>query len=127
MASTMLMLFGALALLLATVGLYSVIAVSVAQRTHEIGIRMTLGAARADVRRLVLRQGIAISGIGTAIGLALAFGASRLIGNQLMVPPDDPVSFIGTAAVLLVVSLTACLLPVRRAAAMDPLEALRRD
>ena len=127
MASIMLTLFGGLALLLATVGLYSVIAFTVAQRTREIGIRVALGAARADVRRLILRQGVVISALGIAIGLALGFVVSQLIASQLMVAPADPLSFAGTAVALLVVSLTACLLPARRAAAMDPLRALRRE
>jgi putative ABC transport system permease protein len=127
MASTLLALFGALALLLATVGLYSVIAFSVAQRTREIGIRIALGAARSDVRRLVLKQGIAITAIGMAIGLALGFVAGRLIASQLMVAPADPVSFAATAVLLLSVSLAACLIPAGRAAAMDPLRALRRE
>jgi len=127
MASIMLTLFGGLALLLATVGLYSVIAFTVAQRTREIGIRVALGAARADVRRLILRQGVVISALGIAIGLALGFVVSQLIASQLMVAPADPVSFAGTAVALLLVSLTACLLPARRAAAMDPLRALRRE
>jgi predicted permease len=127
MASTMLVLFGALALLLASVGLYSVIAFSVVQRTREIGIRVALGAARSDVRRLILRQGIVISAIGIGIGLALGLVVSRLIASQLLVAPADPVSFVATAATLLVVSLAASLLPARRAASMDPLQAIRRE
>jgi ABC-type antimicrobial peptide transport system permease subunit len=127
MASIMLTLFGGLALLLATVGLYSVIAFTVAQRTREIGIRVALGAARTDIRRLILRQGVVISGLGIIVGLALGFVVSRLIASQLMVTPSDPVSFAGTAGALLIVSLAASLLPARRAASMDPLQALRRE
>jgi macrolide transport system ATP-binding/permease protein len=127
MASIMLTLFGGLALLLATVGLYSVIAFTVAQRTREIGIRVALGAARTDIRRLILRQGVVISGLGIIVGLALGFVVSRLIASQLMVTSSDPVSFAGTAGALLIVSLAASLLPARRAASMDPLQALRRE
>jgi predicted permease len=128
MASTMLALFGGLALLLAVVGLYSVIAFSVTQRAREIGIRMALGAGRQAVLRLVMRQGLAIVAVGLAIGLALAVVAGRLLSGQLPgISPLDPVSYGGTALGLLTIALLACLLPARRAAAMDPLQSLRRD
>jgi predicted permease len=128
MASTLLGLFGLLALLLAVVGLYSVVAYSVAQRTREIGIRMALGAGRPAILGMVMRQGLALTGIGLLAGLALAFGAARLLESQLMgLTPTDPVSFAGTTLVLLAVSLAACALPARRASRLDPLAALRRD
>ena len=128
MASTMLALFGGLALLLAVVGIYSVIAFSVTQRAREIGIRMALGAGRQAVVRMVMRQGLAIVLVGLVIGLGLAVVAGRLLSGQLTgISPLDPVSYAGTAAGLLTIALLACLLPARRAAAMDPLASLRRD
>ncbi|HEU4690529.1 MAG TPA: ABC transporter permease, partial [Vicinamibacterales bacterium] len=128
MASTMLALFGGLALLLAAVGIYSVIAFSVTQRAREIGIRMALGAGRHAVVRMVMRQGLAIVLIGLAIGLGLALVAGRLLSEQLTgISPLDPVSYAGTAMGLLTIALIACLVPARRAAAMDPLQSLRRE
>jgi putative ABC transport system permease protein len=100
----------------------------VTQRTREIGVRMALGAERRDVAWLVLRQGLALAGIGLAAGLLLAFGAGRLLAKQLVgVSPSDPVSFLGTALVLLIVAGVASGLPARRAATLDPLAAMRRD
>ena len=128
MASTLLGLFGALALVLAVVGLYGVIAYTVTQRTQEIGVRVALGAARNDVARLVMRQGLQLAGIGLGVGLLLALGAGRLLSKQLVgVSPRDPVSFGGTAFLLLVVAALASAIPARRAATLDPLTALRRD
>jgi predicted permease len=128
LASTMLGAFGALALFLATVGLYSVIAVSVAQRTHEIGVRMALGAGRADVVRMVLRQGLVLTALGLLVGLALTAGVTRLVADQLIgVSPTDPASWVMTVALLTIVSLTACGFPAFRAASLDPLRALRRE
>jgi ABC-type antimicrobial peptide transport system permease subunit len=124
----MLAVFGGLALLLTVVGLYSVVAFSVAQRTREIGIRMALGADRNDVLRLVVRQGLIMTVTGIMLGLALAFAAGQLLAQQLTgVSGTDPVSYIVTAAGLLAISLLACFLPARRAAVLDPLKALRRD
>ena len=128
MASTLLGLFGLLALLLAVVGLYSVVAYSVSLRTHEIGVRMALGAARAEILRMVLRQGMVLTGIGLAVGLALAFGAAQVLKSQLVgLTATDPVSFGATTLVLLAVALAACALPAMRAARLDALRALRRD
>jgi macrolide transport system ATP-binding/permease protein len=128
MASTMLALFGGLALLLAAVGIYSVVAFSVTQRAREIGIRMALGAGRQAVLRMVMRQGLGMVLVGLAIGLGLAVVAGRLLSGQLAgISPLDPVSYAGTAMGLLTIALLACLLPARRAAAMDPLKSLRRD
>ncbi len=127
MASMLLGVFGALALLLASVGLYSVIAFSVAQRTHEIGVRVALGADRGDILRMVLRQGLAITTIGLLAGLAFAAIVSQLVADQLIgVSGTDPTSWIATVATLLCVSLLACTLPALRAATLDPLKALRR-
>ena len=128
MASTLLGLFGGLSLLLATVGLYSVIAFNVAQRSREIGVRMALGAGRRDVLRLVARQGFIITTTGIALGLGLALAAGRLLSDQLPgVSGIDVVSYAATAGTLALVAIVACLLPARKAASLDPLTALRRD
>jgi predicted permease len=128
MAASMLGLVGVLGLLLAAVGLYGVIAFNASQRTREIGLRMALGARRADVIWLVLRDGFAVAAIGIGIGMALAFGAGRLVAKQLTgVSGSDPLSFAGTAAILAAVAALACLLPARRASALNPLTALRRE
>jgi ABC-type antimicrobial peptide transport system permease subunit len=126
MATTLLGLLGVLALVLAVVGLYGVIAYTVAQRTREIGIRMALGAARGTVVRMVLRQALALTAFGLAIGLVLAVLAGGLLSGQLIgISPNDPVSFVVTVAVLAVVALAASVIPARRAASLDPLAALR--
>jgi predicted permease len=128
MAASMLGVFGGLGLLLAAVGLYGVIAFNAAQRTREIGLRMALGAGRGQVVWLVLREGFVLAGTGIAAGLVLAFAAGRLVAGQLTgVSGADPVSFAGTAALLIGVAALACLLPARRASALNPLTALRRD
>jgi predicted permease len=128
MAALMLGLFGALGLLLAAVGLYGVIAFNASQRTREIGLRMALGAGRMQVVWLVLRDGFALALIGIVAGMALAFGAGRLVAGQLTgVSGADPVSFLGTAVLLSAVAAVACVLPARRASALNPLTALRRD
>jgi ABC-type antimicrobial peptide transport system permease subunit len=127
-AASMLGLFGALGLLLAGVGLYGVIAFNAAQRTREIGLRMALGAARGQVMWLVLRDGVSLAAIGIAGGIALAFGAGRLVAGQLTgVSGADPASFAGTALVLAGTAVIACLLPAMRASSLNPLTALRRD
>ena len=128
MAASMLALFGLLGLLLAAVGLYGVIAFNAAQRTREIGLRMALGADRGQVVWLLLRDGFAVAAIGLAVGLALAFGAGRLVAGQLTgISGTDPVSFWGTAGILAAVAAIACLLPARRASGLSPLAALRRE
>jgi predicted permease len=109
MAASMLGLFGLLGLLLAGVGLYGVIAFNAAQRTREIGLRMALGAGRGQVIWLVLRDGFAVASLGIGIGMALAFGAGRLVAKQLTgVSGNDPLSFVGTAVVLAAVAAVAC-------------------
>lgn len=120
--------FGALALLLAMVGLYGVIAATVAQRTPEIGMRMALGANRLDIATLVLKQSLGLTLTGVGIGLAGAFAVTRLFKSLLIgVSATDGVSFAGTAALLVLVSLVATYLPARRAAVLDPIQALRQE
>jgi putative ABC transport system permease protein len=128
MAGLLLGLFGLLALLLALVGLYSVISYSVGQRTHEIGVRVALGASRGEITRMVLRQGIRVTALGLVIGLALAAGAAQVLAGQLMgLPPLDPLSFVVMTALLGAVATAAAAIPARRAARLDPLRALRHD
>jgi predicted permease len=119
---------GVVALLLAAIGLYGVIAGSVAQRMPEIGMRVALGARRRDIVGMVLRQGARIAVLGLAIGLVLAVAATRLLSGLLVgVSPTDAASYLLTIGVLAAVALAAAALPARRAARMDPLTALRHQ
>jgi putative ABC transport system permease protein len=120
--------FGALALALAGVGLYGLISFSVGQRTHEIGVRMALGAQRRDVISLVLRQGLALTAVGVAAGLAGAVGVMHLIGSLLYgVKPADPLTLTLATLTLAGVAFLACYIPARRATKVDPIVALRYE
>jgi putative ABC transport system permease protein len=122
------MVFGVVALVLAAVGLYAVMAFSVSRRAREVGIRIALGARTAHVLRLVFRQGIIQLAIGMTLGLALAAGVSQLVAGVLFeVQPRDPVTFAAVVAVLSGAGLLACYIPARRAARVDPLTAMRAE
>jgi putative ABC transport system permease protein len=126
--SLLLAAFAALALFLAALGIYGVMAYSVARRTREFGIRMALGAARGDVLRFVLRQGLALVGVGLAVGLAGSLLLTRYLSSLLFeVEPTDPVTLVLVVALFTGAALLACWLPARRATESDPVAALRAE
>ena len=126
MGAALLGLFGALALILASIGIYGVLAYSVAQRTSEIGLRMALGAQPRQVLGLVLKQGMLLATIGAAVGIVVALPVARMAGNLLYgVSTTDPLTYVGITLLLMAVALLACYLPARRATRIDPLIALR--
>jgi ABC-type antimicrobial peptide transport system permease subunit len=124
----LLLVFAASALFLAGLGVYGVVTYSVVQRYREIGLRMALGAQRANVYRLILRDGLMPVVAGALAGVVLAFTASRLISSLLFeVSPYDPALAFAAVCVLLAVATAACLLPARRAAGVEPMQALRAE
>jgi predicted permease len=124
----LLSVLGPLALLLAAIGIYSVLSYSVAQRTQEIGVRLALGATPDNVVGLIVRQGLVVVAVGLTVGLVIAFALSYYLGPTLVhVHAGDPAIFVGIAALLTAVAAFACWLPARRAARVDPLEALRAE
>ena len=126
--TTLLAIFASVALLLSAIGIYGVIAYTVVQRTHEMGIRAALGATSGALLTLVLAQGMALAAVGLVVGLAGALAMTRLLSTLLFgVSPRDPVTMAAAASILAAVALLACYLPARRAAALDPLAALRES
>jgi putative ABC transport system permease protein len=128
LAMVLLAVFAGIALLIASVGLYAVVAYSVTQRTQEIGIRMAMGARREDVLRLVVGEGLAWAGSGLALGLLASFGLTRLMSTLLYgVRPNDIVTFVAVSIALIGVALLASYVPARRAMQVDPIVALRSE
>ncbi|HYR89847.1 MAG TPA: FtsX-like permease family protein [Terriglobia bacterium] len=121
-------IFGGVAVVLAMIGIYGVMAYAVAQRTREIGVRMALGARRSSVLALVLRQGLVLAGIGIVIGICGALAATDYLKSMLFgLTPLDPVTFAGVAVLFACISLLASYVPARRATKVDPLVALREE
>src|SRR5262249_30390399 len=124
----LLVLFAALALVITATGIAGVMALSVSQRTHEIGVRVALGATSQQVLRMILRQGLSLVLVGLSIGVAGAFALTRLMAVLLFaVEPTDPVTFLGVFFVLMIVAAAACFWPARRVTAIDPILALRSE
>jgi putative ABC transport system permease protein len=120
--------FGGLALLLAVVGIYGVISYNVVQRTHEIGVRVAMGARPRDVARLMIGEAGILTAVGLAVGVAAAFGLTRFLQSLLFeIKPTDPATFLGVALLIAGVALAACYIPARRALRVDPLVALRHE
>jgi putative ABC transport system permease protein len=120
--------FAIVALLLASLGIYGVISYLVGQRTHELGIRIALGASRANIFRLVVTHGMKMALAGVAVGVLAAFGLTRLMSKMLFgVSATDPLTFVSIAGLLSVIALLACYLPARKATKVDPLIALRTE
>ncbi|MEO7273234.1 MAG: FtsX-like permease family protein, partial [Vicinamibacterales bacterium] len=126
--AVLLVAFGSLALLLAAVGTYGILSYIVTERRREIGIRMALGADRRSVMRMVLRQGLTLTGIGLLVGIAASFVVNRALGSMLFaIKPNDPLTFAGVASLIAVVAAVACLVPAHSATRVDPLVVLRQD
>jgi ABC-type antimicrobial peptide transport system permease subunit len=120
--------FGGLGLILAMIGIYGVISFSVTQRTREIGVRMALGAQPGNVLRMVIREGMLLAGGGIIVGVGGGLALTRFMRSLLFeVKPTDPATFVGVAAVLVIVALAACWIPARRAMRIEPMEALRYE
>src|ERR1700678_654519 len=120
-------LLGVLGLILAIVGVYGVVSYAVSQKSHEIGVRMALGAQPADILKMIFRDGFLIVAVGMVIGLALALAAGRVVGSFVIVSAKDPLTYIVVTNVLLIVALATCFIPARRATRVDPLVALRYE
>ena len=126
--TVLLALFAGLAMILTAVGLYGVISYTVAQRTHEIGIRMALGAKPKDMMKLIIGQGMKLGVTGVAIGIAIAMGLTHFLSSMLFgITATDPVSFAAVIVMLLLVVVMACYVPARRAMRVDPMIALRHE
>ena len=124
----LLAVFAAVAMLIAAIGIYGVLAYSVNQRTREIGLRMALGAPRGHVLRLIVREGMTVGAIGIGIGIAGALALSRVLASLVFdVPVRDPLTYVVVAVSLAVVALVACVIPARKASRVDPIVALRYD
>jgi macrolide transport system ATP-binding/permease protein len=120
-------LLGMLGLVLAIVGVYGVVSYAATQKTHEIGVRMALGAQPADILKMVFREGLLIVGVGLLVGIAGALAAGKVVGSFLTVSARDPVTYAIVTAILLIVALSACFIPARRAMRVDPMVALRYE
>ena len=126
--ATLLATFGVVATGLAALGLYGVMALSVAQRTREMGVRLSLGASARDIAALILGQGMALVAGGLGEGLVMTLGLSRLVASQLVgISPFDPAAYAVTTLTVVIVAATACALPARAALRLDPLAALRTE
>jgi ABC-type antimicrobial peptide transport system permease subunit len=126
--SRLLAAFAGLALLLAAIGTYGVLAYTVAERRREIGVRMALGADGARVLRMVLRDGMLLAGAGLVLGVLGAFAATRVLGSMLYgISPGDPMTLAAVLALMALVALAACYVPARRASSVDPMLVLRQD
>ncbi len=120
-------LLGMLGLVLAIVGVYGVVSYAATQKTHEIGVRMALGAQPADILKMIFREGLLIVAVGLVVGIAGALAAGKVVGSFLTVSPRDPVTYVIVTAILLIVALSACFIPARRAMRVDPMVALRYE
>jgi len=124
----LLTIFAVIGMVLSAAGIYGLISYSVARRTHEIGIRMALGAERSDVFKLVIKKGLLLIVVGLVIGVAGALALTRVLRSLLYgVTVTDPVTFVGVSLLLMVVGLVACYIPARRATKIDPMSALRYE